>query len=59
VGVHMSFKLFFVYDRFRMTQLIMPNKKFIFVCKLLVYNDMRFNFTNTRIFDSCNAQVIL
>ena len=29
-----------------MTQLIMPNKKFILIRKLLVYHEMYFNYTN-------------
>ena len=41
------FQPFFLHhNRSRMTQLIIPNKEFILIRKLLVYHDMHFNCTN-------------
>jgi len=45
----MSFQLFSHHNRSRMTQLVMSNKEFILICKLLAYNDMHLNYINIRV----------
>ena len=48
------FQPFFLHhNRFKKTQLIIPNKEFILIHKLLVYHDMHFDCTNI-----CVVQII-